>query len=53
MLFRSNTTGMPQVDAIVVTPVQDYWKIVGLLENRTEAAIVSLADIVEYCALGE
>lgn len=52
-IIDANTTGMPQVDAIVVTPVQDYWKIVGLLENRTEAAIVTLADIVEYCALGE
>lgn len=37
------------VDAIVITPVQDYWEIVGFLEERTETALLSLADIVDYC----
>ena len=37
------------IDVIVVTPVQDYWAIVELLEQRTEAVILSLDDIVEYC----
>lgn len=43
----------PKVDAIVVTPVQDYWSIVELLEKKTDAAILSLQDIVDYCVAGD
>ncbi len=45
--------GWPEVEAIVVTPVQDYWSIVELLEERTDAAILSLQDIVDYCVAGD
>lgn len=44
---------LPETDVIIVTPVQDYWGIVELLEAKTDAAIVSLSDIIEYCAAGE
>lgn len=43
----------PKTEVIVVTPVQDYWAIVELLEAKTDAAIISLEDIIEYCLDGE
>jgi len=43
----------PQADAIVVTPVQDYWEIVEKLEMKIDAAIISLDDILDYCAGGD
>lgn len=44
---------LPDTDAIVVTPVQDYWAIVELLERKTDVPILSLQDIVDYCAAGD
>lgn len=49
-IYDSSADRFPETDAIVVTPVQDYWDIVGLLEPKTGAAIISLKDVVEYCA---
>ncbi|MCI9597744.1 MAG: hypothetical protein HFE75_10695 [Firmicutes bacterium] len=43
---------LSSVDAIVVTPVYDYWPIVGSLEMKTNAPILSLKDIVDYCVTG-
>lgn len=37
------------VDAIIVTPVQDFYAIEEKLEYKTDADIISLEDIVEYC----
>lgn len=52
-IFNTGEHKLPNADAIVVTPVQDYWRIVELLEHKTDAAVVSLEDIVEYCVVGE
>ena len=48
-LYHSDESSIPDSDAIVVTPVQDYWEIVRILERKTGAAIVSLADVIDYC----
>ncbi len=48
-LYHSDESNIPDSDAIVVTPVQDYWEIVRILERKTGAAIVSLADVIDYC----
>lgn len=40
---------LKQVDAIIVTPVQDFYAIEEALEQKTDADIISLEDIVEYC----
>lgn len=37
------------IDAIVVTPVHDYWSIVENLEKYVDCPILSLEDIVNYC----
>lgn len=52
-IYNANEEMLPPADAIVVTPIQDYWAIVELLEKKTEAAVVSLGDIIEYCMSGE
>lgn len=41
---------LPDADVMIVTPVQDYWPVVAMMETKTKAAIVSLEDIIEYCA---
>ena len=38
------------VDAIIVTPVQDFYSIEEMLESRTAADIISLEDIIDYCS---
>ncbi len=48
-LYCSDESSFPDTDIIVVTPVQDYWEIVRILETKTGAAIVSLADVIDYC----
>lgn len=52
-IYSLDEAHWPEVDAIVVTPVQDYWGIVELLEKKTDAVILSLHDIVDYCMAGE
>lgn len=52
-IYGCDENRYPETDVIVATPVHDYWAIVELLENKTGAAIVSLGDIVGYCAAGE
>lgn len=42
---------LPEADVMIVTPVQDYWAVVAVMETKTKAAIVSLADIIDYCVL--
>jgi len=37
------------VDAIVITPVQDYYTIEEQLEKKTDADIISLEDIIDFC----
>ncbi len=44
---------LPEVDAIVVTPVQDYWSIVELLQEKVDAPVMSLRDVVDYCLAGD
>lgn len=51
--YSLNEEHLPDTDAIVVTPVQDYWAIVELLERKTDVPILSLQDIVDYCAAGD
>lgn len=48
-IYRPDEFFLRNIDAIVITPVQDYWEIVGLLEEKTEAVLLSLEDIVTYC----
>ena len=52
-IYGCDEDRFPEIDVIVVTPVHDFWTIVELLEDKTDAAIVSLGDIVGYCAAGE
>ena len=52
-VYGSEEKRFPQTDAVVITPVQDYWAIVEELETKTDAALVSLEDVVDYCADGE
>ncbi|MCI8334030.1 MAG: hypothetical protein HFH25_05560 [Lachnospiraceae bacterium] len=52
-VYGSEEKSFPQTDAVVITPVQDYWAIVEELETKTDAALVSLEDVVDYCADGE
>lgn len=40
---------LEEVDAIIVTPVQDYTSIEETLEKKTTAQIVSLEDVIYYC----
>ena len=40
---------LEEADAIIVTPVQDFYAIEQKLELRTDADIISLEDIVDYC----
>lgn len=52
-ILAPNHETFPDVETIVVTPVQDYWLIVEMLEIKTDATILSLEDIIEYCMAGE
>lgn len=49
-LYGADADFYPDVDAIIVTPVQDYWNIVEALKNKTKVPILSLEDVIEYCA---
>lgn len=40
----------PEVDAVCVTPTQDYWDIVCKLSAHIDAPIISLEDVTGYCA---
>lgn len=40
---------LEDVDAIIVTPVQDFYLIEEKLEQKTDSDILSLEDIVNYC----
>jgi len=40
---------LKDVDAIIVTPVQDFYAIEKVLEEKTDSEIISLEDIVNYC----
>ncbi len=51
-IYSTDEDTFPVVDAIVVTPVRDYWSIVKLLEEKIDVPIISLKDIVDYCATG-
>ncbi|MCD7835991.1 MAG: hypothetical protein LUG83_04990 [Lachnospiraceae bacterium] len=48
-LYGTEMNEYPHVDAVIVTPTQDYWFIVSLLEGKVSAPVLSLEDIVEYC----
>ncbi len=48
-VYSSGEENLPEADAVVITPVQDYWAIAGQLETKTKAALVSLGDVVDYC----
>lgn len=52
-IYTPDIERLPETEAIVVTPVQDYWQIVELLESKTNAPILSLRDVIDYCAIGE
>lgn len=48
-VYGLDETNYPDTELLIVTPVHDYWGIVELLQDRINAPIVSLEDIVEYC----
>lgn len=48
LVYQPEQGDFPDTDAIVVTPVQDYWNIVRQLEKKTSIPIVSLEDVVAY-----
>ena len=41
---------LTDVDAIIVTPVQDFYSIENILEEKIESEIISLEDIINYCS---
>ena len=41
---------LKDVDAIIVTPVQDFYSIERILEEKTDSEIISLEDIINYCS---
>ena len=40
---------LPQVDAVIVTPIQFFYEIERELNYKLSADIISLEDVVEYC----
>lgn len=48
-VYGLDETNYPKTELLIVTPVHDYWGIVELLQDRINAPIVSLEDIVDYC----
>lgn len=48
-VYHTDSNSFQDVDAIVVTPVQDYWNIVEGLAAKTDIPVLSLEDVVEYC----
>ena len=52
-IYSADADSLPETDAVVVTPVQDYAAIMEFLEMKTDAAILSLKDIIEYCMSGD
>lgn len=48
-IYSSCEIAFPETEVIVVTPVQDYHTIVKGLEEKTNAVIMSLEDILDYC----
>ena len=48
-VYSTAEVSYPKVDAIIVTPIQDYWSIVKVLEAKTDVPVLSLEDVVEYC----
>ncbi len=40
---------LPETDAIIITPVQFFCDIECDLDGKTDADIISLEDVVEYC----
>lgn len=41
---------LQHVDVIVVTPVQDFYSIEEMLEQKTSAEIISLEEVLDYCS---
>ena len=48
-IYSSCEIAFTETEVIVVTPVQDYNTIVLGLEEKTNAVIMSLEDILDYC----
>lgn len=47
-VIRPEAESYPDADAIIVTPVQDYWQIVRQAGRRTRIPLVSLKDVIIY-----
>lgn len=47
-VLSSDSESFPGADVIIVTPIQDYWSIVSILETKTKVPIVSLEDVISY-----
>ena len=47
-VLGSDSESFPVADVIIVTPIQDYWSIVSILETKTKVPIVSLEDVISY-----
>lgn len=39
----------PATDAVIVTPLGIYWDIAALLEVKTDAPVLAIEDVVDYC----
>ena len=37
---------LPQVDAVIVTPIYDFWRIKPIIMDRIDCPIVSLEDVI-------
>lgn len=50
-IYGVEENSYPETEAVIVTPVQDYWNIVSSLANRTSAPVLSIEDIIDYCCI--
>lgn len=52
-VFGLDETNYPVVDAVIVTPVQEYWEIAQNMGKKLDVPFLSLEDVVMYCVTKE
>ncbi len=48
-VYGTEERAYPATDAVIVTPLGIYWDIVALLEAKTDAPVLAIEDVVDYC----
>lgn len=49
-LYHAEVSELPAADVMIVTPMREYWAIVDAMRKITDIPIISLEDVVSYCA---